>query len=348
MRRWVLVVGVVTLALVPSCTDMTADAEPVLHGVDIPGLSARAQAGSEAYVADFGYASDPGAAVTPVDLAHRVADTAITTGTLPGAVAATPDGRLVLVADEGQDLLAILDASDGDVVARVQTGVEPDAVAVSPNGKIALVANSDDGTVTPVDLTTMRSGAAVSVGAEPDAVAIGGQDGDTALVANLGSDTVTPIDLETMTPGSPVHVGDEPDAITMSPDGSTAFVANLGSDSVVAVNMATLTAGPVVPVGIAPTGIATDDTSGPSGPIAWVSGGSSLVAVSFADDEVVGDPLAVGHLAEAVAVTADGTTAWVADEDPYVTEINLVTRRVVASVFVGGKPEAIVIPPPLR
>jgi hyaluronoglucosaminidase len=348
MRRWGLVVAVFTLALVPSCTDMTADAEPVLHSSEIPGLSARAEAGTEAYVCNFGYTSDPGAAVTPVDLADAVADAPITTGTLPDAIASTPDGRLILVADEGEDLLTILNAGDGDVVARVQTGVEPDAVAVSPDGRIALVANIDGGTVTPVNLKTMRAGKPVRVGPQPDAVAIGGSDGEIALVADLGSGSVTPINLETMRAGPSISVGDEPDAIAMSPNGGTAFVTDLGSNSVRAVNMTTLTAGPVVPVGVPPTGIATDPDPGSSGPVAWISGGSSLVAVSFTDLDVIGEPLAVGHLAEAVAITANGSTAWVADGDPYVTEIDLITGRAIKSVPVGGRPSAIVIPPALH
>ncbi len=361
-RRWAVVVSVVAAvvsgACASACTNMTADAEPVLHASSIPGLSARADAGTEAYVCTLGYDSDPGATVTPVNLADGDADPGITTGTLPDAVAASPDGRLVLVTDEGEDELTVLDASDGDVIATIPTGVEPDAVAVSPDGTIAVVANGDDGTVTPVNLRTMRAEPPVGVGGQPAAVGIGGPDGRTALVANLGEGTVTPVDLETMKAGSPIRVGNEPDAIAVSPEGDSALVADLGSDSVTFVNLMTLTASPSVNVGVAPTGIAAATTGtaagtgagagAGTGTVAWVSGGTSLVSVSFAASPAVGHEIPIGHLAEAVAIAHDGTTAWVADNDPYVTAVDLVNGRVLRSVRVGGRPSAIVIPPPIH
>ena len=350
-RRWVVVVAVVAIASASSCTNMSADAEPVLHDASIPGLAGRADAGQEAYVCTFGYDSEPGATVTPVNLDAATVDPRITTGTLPAAVSASPDGRLILVADEGEDELTVIDASDGHVVATIPTGVEPDAVAVSPDGSTAVVANSDDGTVTPVNLRTMHADPPVHVGHQPDAVAIGGPGGHTALVANLGDGTVTPVDLQTMTAGSPIRVGQEPDAIALNPDGDSALVADLGSDAVTFVDLTTHLAGPTVNVGVAPTGVASvPAASGQvlSGQEAWVSGGKSLVSVSFAGKPVVGRTIRVGHLAEALAIAHGGATAWVADGDPYVTEVDLVSGRVLKSVRVGGRPSAIVIPAPIR
>jgi YVTN family beta-propeller protein len=346
-RRWAIVVGVFAIAFVPACTNMTTDAQPVLNTVEIPGLAARADAGTEAWVCNFGYDSDPGATVTPVNLSKGVANTPDTTGTLPDAIASSPDGRLVLVADEGQDLLTVIDAEDGDVLARVPTGVEPDAVAVSPDGHLAVVADSDDGTITPVNLKTMRAGRHVNVGHQPDAVAIGGPKGSTALVANLGDGTVTPVDLATMTAGRPIRVGAEPDSIALSPDGDGALVADLGSNSVTYVNMVTLRAGPTIDVGTAPTGIAAEASGQGTGAVAWMTGGTSLVEISFDQKRVIGSAVPVGHLAEAIAVARGSSTAWVADGDPYVTEVNLITRRAIESVRVGGRPTAIVIPAPI-
>lgn len=357
-RRWAIVVALIGIASASSCANMTADAEPVLHESAIPGLATRADHGTEAYVCTYGYDSDPGATVTPVDLDSARADPGITTGTLPSAVTATPDGRFVLVADEGEDQLTVLDTSDGDVVATIPTGVEPDAVAVSPDGNLAVVANSDDGTVTPVNLRAMHADRPVHVGDQPDAVGIGGPDGDIALVANLGDGTVTPLNLDTLKTGRPIRVGDEPDAIAVSPDGDSALVADLGSDAVTFVDLVTLRASMSVNVGIPPTGIAASTGGGSTGTgstgtdstgdEAWVSGGASLVGVSFAARPVVGRAIPVGHLAEAVALENGGTTAWVADGDPYVTAVDLVTGRELESVHVGGRPSAIAIPPPIH
>lgn len=324
---------------------MTADAQPVLHAVDISGLSARANEGEEAYVCNFGFESDPGSTITPVDLTGARADHRITTGSLPDAIASTPNGKYVLIADEGQDLLTIVNTSNGDVVARVATGLEPDAVAVSPNGRWALVANAGDDTVTPVDLQKLRSDPAIAVGHQPDAIAIGGPDGNTALVANLGSATVTPVDMNTFTAGKSIKVGDEPDAIAMSTDGATALVANLGSNSVTAIGTSTLSALRTDSIAIAPTSIATD------GSVAWASGGTSLVPVSFDSGSVsgsapgtAGSAVNVGRLVEAVAIR--GSDAWVADQGPAVTEVDLIDGRVLRTIDVGGRPSAIVVPAP--
>lgn len=355
-RRWAAVVpgalAAFSLVTVPACTNMTNDAEPVLHKVAIPGLAARAAAGTEAYVCNFGYDSAPGATVTAVDLEDANVDARITTGTLPDAIAASPDGRMLLVADEGQDLLRVLDTSDGDVIATVGTGVEPDAVAVAPDGALAVVANSDDGTVTPVDLRTMRALEPIHVGAQPDAVAIGGPGGRTALVGDLGAGTVVPIDLQTLTAGAPIAVGSEPVSIALSPDGDIAAVANLGSNSVTFVNMVSLRALRTVPVGVAPTAIASEPSS-PSGggvasavgELAWVTGGTSLVPVSFESEAVASPVIDVGRLVEDVAISPGGDSAWVADHGPDITEVDLASGRPVKSVTVGGRPSEIVIPP---
>jgi YVTN family beta-propeller protein len=337
-RRWAVVVSISAAALLASCTNETADAEPVVHGSHIPGLSTRAHSGAEAYVANYGYDSEPGATVTAVDLFTRATDARITTGTLPDALAFTPNGHLVLVTDEGEDQLSVIDTLDGDITATIATGDEPDAVSVSPNGDAALVANSDSASVTPVDLQTMRAGTPIPVGAQPDAIAIGGHNGDTALVADLGGGTVTPVNLATMSAGAPIPVGAEPDAIAMSPDGETAVVANLGSNSVTFVDLSTLRVLDTVEVGIAPTGVATQNTD-----FAWVAGGESIVPVSFAS-HATGAPIDVGHLLEAIAIAPNGI-AWVADNDPQITAVDLATRRVMSSVSVGGRPSAIVIPP---
>jgi YVTN family beta-propeller protein len=342
---------VAAFALLTGCGNTTASVSTY--------TAQNAASGSQAYLATFGYDDQPGTTVTSVDLltGPRAGSRglrlgrAVSVGSLPSALAATPDGRLLLVTDQGNDQLAVVDTATDAVIAHIPTGVEPDAVAVSPDGRIALVANVDDNTVTPVDLVTLRAGRPITVGARPDAVAIGGPGGRTALVADLEGDTVTPVDLSTMTAGAPIAVGLEPDAVALSPDGATALVANLGSGTVTPISMATLHPGPSVPVGPGPTSVAVAGT-GPSGtPTAWVASGTNLVPVNLpvlasAGSSPVGRPVAVGHLAEAVAVNSSGTRAWVAGQDATVTAVNLSTAVVSRSLFVGGRPEAIVIPPP--
>jgi DNA-binding beta-propeller fold protein YncE len=146
-----------------------------------------------------------------------------------------------------------------------------------------------------------------------------------------------------MTAGSPVRVGQEPDAVALSPDGATAWVADFGSDTVTPITLATMQAGRPLGVGIGPTDLAVT-ASGPAGaPTAWVTTGTNLVPLNLATS-AVGSPVSVGHLAEALAVTADGTTAWVAGQDATLTPVDLATGTRGRSLYVGGRPSAVVIP----
>ena len=103
------------------------------------GASAAEQTGSIAYVANLANRADPGGTVAVVDTTTGTSLPPVTTGTLPSAFAASPDGAQLLVTAEGQDKVTMLDTSTRGVIASATVGLEPDAVAVAPNGKLALV-----------------------------------------------------------------------------------------------------------------------------------------------------------------------------------------------------------------
>jgi YVTN family beta-propeller protein len=155
-----------------------------------------------------------------------------------------------------------------------------------------------------------------------------------------------------MTAGAPIPVGAEPDAVVISPDGTTALVADFGSGTVTPINLVTMHADRSVSVGPGPTAMAVDvaataaaGAAGAAAPIAWVATGEDLVPVNLSSFSV-GPALAVGHLAEAVAIGADVSTAWVAGQDGTVTPVDLATGVRGASIYVGGRPSAIIIPSP--
>ncbi len=131
------------LGLLAGCTSGSAVASPTTP---------------TAYVATGASVANPGNTVAVVDTVTSKALKPITTGTLPAALAVTPDGDDILVANKGVDTVSEIDVASGTVVKQVTVGLEPDAVAVSPNGALALVANFDDNTVTPLDLPSLRAG----------------------------------------------------------------------------------------------------------------------------------------------------------------------------------------------
>ncbi len=305
---------------------------------------AASTAAPQVYVCNYGYASQPGTTITPISATDRRPERRVTIGSLPSALSSTVDGRRLLVTAQGDDLLVVLDTSTDGVVSRVTVGSQPDAVAVTPDGKTAVVANFGDGTVTPVDLLTLKAEPAIAVGSQPDAVAVT-PDGKTAVVANFGDGTVTPVDLLTLKAEPAIAVGSQPDAVAVTPDGKTAVVANFGDGTVTPVDLSTMKAEPAVAVGPGPAGVAISTTAPAGGATAWVGVGTSLVPVAVAT-RTAGTPVAVGHIAEALALTPGGRTAWVAGQDGAIIPVDLSTGRAGKSAHVLGRPSAIAVAPP--
>ncbi len=271
-----------------------------------------------------------------------------TTVSEPAALAVERGGDLVVVGT-GDDQLVVIDPATGRVDRRIVVGLQPAAVAVAPGGSNAVVADSGSGQLTEVDLRTGRVTRSVPVGSVPDAVAVGGPKSSLAVVADEGQGTVVVVRLHPMHPGPAIPVGSEPVAVAIAPGGETALVANLGSDTVTPVNLLTSAAETPITLPVPPTGLAvsplpapgTTSSTDPAG-TAWVSGGESLVPIDLAT-MTAGTPIAIGHPTEAVALSSGGRRAWVADQDARVTSVDLVDQRVGPTLYVGGRPSAIVV-----
>ncbi|MGO9278058.1 MAG: YncE family protein, partial [Streptosporangiaceae bacterium] len=113
-----------------------------------------------------------------------------------GAMAITPDGKTVYVANHGfdtapADTVIPISTATSKVGKAITVGESPDAIAITPDGKTAYVVNQS-GTVTPIRTATNTALKAIAVGSNPRAIAIT-PDGKTAYVANFNSGTVTPI-----------------------------------------------------------------------------------------------------------------------------------------------------------
>jgi YVTN family beta-propeller protein len=163
-------------------------------------------------------------------------------------------------------------------------------------------------------------------------------------------DAVTPVDLRPLSVGTPVAVGFEPDAVAFAPSGAVALIADLGDDQVTVLDGSTAAVTRTLSVPVPPTDVAVTRHPAPGATVAtdpagtaWVSGGGDLVPIDLAT-MTVGQPIAVGRPAEAVALTDGGRTAWVASTVGTLTKVDLVTGRVEGTTHVGGHPTAVVVP----
>ena len=290
----------------------------------------------------------PGMDVTPVDLATRRQAPKVPVGSLPSALAYTAGDRGLLVVSQGDDTLHEIDPATHDVIHSVTVGVEPQAVAVAPGGThgagIALVANFGSNTVTPVDLGTWRAGPPVAVGSEPVAIAVApplpGSGTVLAFVANFGSNTVTPINVASMGTGAPIPVGPSPQALAVA--SGALLVGNFGNATLTQINAATLRPLAPVPLPFAPTAMAVG--LGGSDAAAYVCGGAGLVPITLtALGPAVGPQIGLPDVAQGVALSADGATAWVTQQAGGLVPVTLATGKTGAPIHLGRHPSAIVI-----
>ena len=296
-----------------------------------------------AWVATDASVTLPGSDVTPVDVATRKVGPKVPVGSLPSAFAYTAGDRGLLVVTQGNDTLSEIDPTTHDVVHSATVGVEPNAVAVAPGGTgnhgIAFVTNLDSNNVTPVDLGTWRAGKPIAVGNEPVAVAVSvGPAGATAFVADFGSNQVTPINVSTLQAGAPIAVGPGPQTVAVS--AGQVLVGNFSNSTVTPINASTLQPGKAVPIPLNPTAMAV----APSGATTYVCGGAGVVPVTVnALGLAVGAAIALPDAAQGIALTADGSVAWVTQQAGSVIPVTLATGKVGKPLHLGGHPSAIVI-----
>ncbi len=300
--------------------------------------------GRTAYVANQSSGS-----VSAIDMTtNQVVGGEIEVGSLPSAIAITPDGSRAYVANLGSESVSVIDTAIKHVVATIKVGAQPSAIAIAPHGDLAYVVDRLAGEVSVIDTTTNKVVGEIEVGGLPSAIAI--RPGSRAYVADSASNAISVIDTATDSVLGTTAVGDNPVAIAIAPDGSRAYVANFGSDTVSAINTASdHVEGGGIAVGHAPSAVAI----APDSPRAYVANSGSVVnpsnTVSVIDtttNQVVGGGIEVGAQPRAIAIAPDGSRAYVANRGSGgVSVIDTATNQVLGEVDVGTNPVAIAIAP---
>ena len=235
-----------------------------IGGFDGPSGFVITPDGTHAYVNNYGgpggVGSGNGTTVRVVDLnTNSIIGPPIVVGLAPAALAITPDGAFVYVAnyttgDPGSGTISIIRTSDNTVQLNAITGFSgPFAIAIRPDGKYAYVTNFGSNNFSPVgttasviDLSQNVIAANIGLGIQPAGVAVA-PDGRFVYVSNYDTlyegpgftdltafqGTVQIIDTKTSKTVSPlIDVGLSPDAIAISPNGQFAYVTNYTSHTV--------------------------------------------------------------------------------------------------------------------
>ncbi len=253
----------------------------------------------------------------------------------------------------------------GVKVVRTISGVGPGpaGIAVAPGGRTAYVADfgylgAPGDTVTPINLATATPGAPIKVGFGPFAIAIT-PDSRYAVVDLLGvgepkGDQIVRITLADAAVSKPVKVGRAPESLAISSDGTTAYVGSYGANSneasITPVDIASASPHALAPIGLAGTAPSAMAMA-PDGKTLYVTDavGAQLIPVSVPSDSVgkglkfkcrkQGDP---GCSPEALAISANGASAWVAASgSSFLLKVDLRRFALVEEAPTGGYPDGV-------
>lgn len=237
----------------------------------------------------------------------------------PSALAVTPDGEFVYVANSASASVSVIQTSNNTVVDTVDVGTSPFGVAVTPNGDFVYVANDFSNNVSVIQTSSNTVIATVAVGDSPTGVAI---PNDTyVFVANAASNTVSVIQTSNNNVVATVDVGEAPIGIAAGPNGDFVYVANSSSNNVSVLPVGEAIANPAGPwvtvaVGTGPTGIATSTNSTINLDLIYVTNQDSntitIINHPFSEIEATLD---VADSPTGIAATANGDLI-------YVTHIN--------------------------
>lgn len=147
------------------------------------------------------------------------------TGDRPRELALTPDGRQLLVLNEGSNSLAFVDAEGLVEVGRVQTGLEPRALLLDRSGRRAYALSRRSNAITVVDVAYRAVVATFATEAEPVRAQVS-RAGDRLYVIMVGSPYMVVYGLPGLAVKTRIFVGLGGGAVKVDPRSDLVYVAS--------------------------------------------------------------------------------------------------------------------------
>ncbi len=246
---------------------------------------------------------------TPVasPAATRALIATVGVGALPTAIAVSPDGQRVYVANSSANSVSVLDVHTRAPITAIPVGLHPYGIAVNPEGSLAYAANAGNNSVSIIDTDACAVTSTIGAGEDPYAVAVS-PDGDRVYVTNQGDDTLTVLDTVTDTVIATIDVGAGPTGVAVTPDGRRVCVVNNEAHSMSVVDTTTESVTADITVGKHPAQVAIT----PDGSQAFVTnaaGGS--VSIIDLSSGAIDENILVGAHPIGVAISPDGRSAYV-------------------------------------
>jgi YVTN family beta-propeller protein len=155
----------------------------------------------------------------------------------PVDLVVTPDGKLIVTANQTSNSVSVVQAATGKVMAEIPCGRKPAALALTPDGKRVLVTASDSGDLTIIEVEDEKLTALgkVQLGFDPRGVTVA-PTGKVAFVALSAAGEVAVVDLDKKTVAERIPVGRWPRTLALSPDGRRLGVGVSGDGGIAVVD----------------------------------------------------------------------------------------------------------------
>lgn len=206
--------------------------QQVTGSIPVNGVPYEVEFHDNGYVAYVTNDGDGYNRVSIISVSDGAVNNEVTVGSHPHALALSPDGSQLYVANSGSANVSVINTQS----TRVSKTIELDnaalsAIAFTPNGETAYVTHAG-GSVSIIDATTgTYNGAGFAAGASPSGVAVS-PDGSIAYVTSRNDSTVATVDVASQTITETVGVSLDPTVVEFSPNGTFAYVVGGAANSV--------------------------------------------------------------------------------------------------------------------
>lgn len=259
----------------------------------------------------------------------------VITATSPWGVAVRDDG-LTYITDLQNARVAVGSTKTRSITGYIPTGLLPTDVAISPDGTRAFTANQADNSVTVIDVSTATAVTTVPLAASPFSVQVS-PDGRFVFVGN-SDNTLSVIRIGSFQVVQTIQAGTATNAFEVSPDGRRLYASHFVSGAVTEFDLST---GAILR-SFAPGGTTQGLALNRKGTRLYVAGEAGVL---FEIDLVTGAilaPIPIGGPAFGIGVTPDDKEAWITlPLSGQVRILNLQTRRLSATLDVGGEPRRV-------
>lgn len=187
-----------------------------------------------------------GASASIIDQAGGNEITRIDTGIGPHEVAVSPDGKIAVVGNYGQQqpghTLTVIDLTSQSIVKTIDLEKyhRPHGIVFMPDGKRVVVTVEVEQKLLVVNIDSGTVEKAIDTNARTSHMVVLSPDAKRAYVSNIGSGSLTVIDLEAATRIKTIETGEGAEGLDISPDGSEVWVGNRGADTISIVDTNTL------------------------------------------------------------------------------------------------------------